>query len=556
MDYTILCSATVLLSSDTMTQSRGLDGIEEHLGHHTARDFFSYVRGTYLAAHGIVKAPSPQPTLHAILVRVAAEFGVSPHDVWSSPQFQLVFRATKPEHLRSLGVSEDVVAVAHTAVRAGRCMSILPYNAAMPQTTLAKYIPSRPERYTGTWRHSIDPYGIFRQRDRIIARDAGNEVYLGTRKFPYAVLAHQTESCPIGCDGCYKGAMARTSLAALADIYPEYSEIKKQLGLDEQHAVRRAALLTRWLNNHPEVDTIIVSGGEPTLFSTPVLKKILGCYAEADHVDVVRLCTSCIYQGMWYRMDKELVGTLAAFGRRKRFYINAHVTDQHQLMAPEAGMAVDALRQAGITVHLQMPLQQGVNFDRNDLGWTRDTLRAVSKQAYVHGVIPYKMIVDMHSSSHPSLTVPLETVTRLGCFEGHTSNSDQERWQACEILHEQGNAYLYPFPHFAAMKEIDPRERRVTYFIPVVGSTVAIHTYEEPLIEGHNDKPDSVTISDAAIRTKADDVRHAYHTLRARAAQLSEGLTLQEQARALEPLEREFDALSGIPRIENEPLVV
>lgn len=526
-----------------MAETRlNLEKLEQELGGLSARDFFSHSRARYLGIN-----QEDNETLDNLLENISHQLHSSPEQLWASQQFQLLFRATKPEHLRLLDL-EQYVQEAEEAVNAGRVMSILPYNAVMSDTTIRKYIPSRQDKFSGNWRHSIDPYGIFRRMDRVIAIDnEGNETYLATRKFPYAVLANITEACHIGCDGCYKGSMVRTSLSALAEVYPEYAQIKKQLNLQEERAERQAELLTQWLNQNSEVNTIVMSGGEPTLFSNQALEKILEQYKQAEHVRVVRICTSAVFQGMWYRIDDDFVQMLQDFEREtgKQFYINAHVTDDSQLSAPEARIAIEKLERAGITIHLQMPLQEGINFQRDDIPWSVRKLKRISKLAYESGVIPYKMIVDMHSPSHPDLTVPIEAVTRvIGFFDQHEYNSDHERWQVYNVLHEQGNIYLTAYPHFTAVKDIDEKNQRVTYFIPKVEfngrKKVVVHTYEEPLIFGHNDNPNSFgEIPDKDIMDKIHLVREVYKKLN------GEPETI-----------RDFYKLSGIVYPENKPLKV
>ncbi len=523
------------------TTPLNLQSLRHILEGRNARDFFSFVRAKYLGK------TQDDSTLDALTDHLSSQLQLSPDQLWASSAFQLLFRAIKPEDLRILGLDQYVEA-AEAAVQAGRVMSLLPYNAVMGETTIRKFIPSRPEKFSGSWRHSMDPYGIFRGMDRVVAVDSdGNETYLATRKFPYAVLANIIEACHIGCDGCYKGSMVRTSLSNLSNISPEFAEIKKQLSLHEERAIKQAELLTRWLNQNPEVDTIVISGGEPTLFSTHGLENILEQYEKAIRVEVVRMCTSSVFQGMWYRIDDELISILARFEKEtgKQFYVNAHVTDDYQLNAPEAKMAVDRLQRAGISIHLQMPLQEGINFRRDDLSWTVEKLRKISKLAYGLGVIPYKMIVDMHSPSHPDLTIPIETVTKaIGFLDQHEHHSDHERWQAYNVLHEQGNLYLTAYPHFTAVKDIDEKNQRVTYFIPKVEfngrKRIVVHTYTEPLLVGHNDNLDSFSeIPDKDLRDKIDQVRKAYERLH------GDPQTL-----------RAFYEESGIEYPQNKPLIL
>ncbi|MFA5019610.1 MAG: 4Fe-4S cluster-binding domain-containing protein [Candidatus Pacearchaeota archaeon] len=519
-------------------------------------EFFKYCRSKYLSKRKLAGSLNKNNLFEKVLEEIGSVLKIKPEELWGSQTFQLLFRATKPEDLEILGIDKKSVEESKKSVDSGRAMSLLPYNSIMSETTIRKFIPSRSEKFSGNWRHSMDPYGVFEIEGRILAKDKERkEIYLATRKFPYAVLVNITESCPIGCDGCYKGSMVRTSLVALANVYPEYAEIKKQLTLEQKRAVQQIRLLTKWLNQNQEVDTIVFSGGEPTLFDNDAIKKILDELKKAKYVKVVRMCTSAIFQGLWYRIDDKLVKIFADFEKEtgKQFYINAHVTDEYQLSAPEAKIAIDKLNTNGITIHLQMPLQEGINFKRSNLAWSVEKLRKISKQAYVVGVIPYKLIIDMHSSSHPDLTVPIEMVTKAISFlDSHTENSDMERWQAYNILHEQGNLYLASYPHFSAVKEIDKENRRVIYFIPKIEfgdkKKIIIHTYEEPLIENCNDNPNSLNIiADKDILGKINEVKRYYLLLKNKIRELEKSnLTFEEKAKEIGKIEREFYKNSGV----------
>ena len=528
------------------------------------RDFFKYARAQYLASKGLARQPKQDLELQATLAWASREIGCEPETAWGTPDFQILLRATTPEHLELLGIAPELSSEA--AVESGRVMSLLPFNAVMDDTTIRKYVPSRPDRYSGNWRHSLDPYGIFSRQERIVARTKdGAEIYLATRKFSYAVLANITEACYIGCDGCYKGAMVRTALWALSRVSEDYAQIKRQLTLEENRAERQAELLAEWLDSNPDVDTVVISGGEPMLFSNGALKRILAKFGNAKHVKVVRVCTAAIFQGMWYRVDDGFADALAELrdSTGKQVYINAHLTDEHQLAAPEAKIAVDTLRRRGITVHLQMPLQQGINFDRNDLKWSVKKLAAIAKQAYYLGVIPYKLIIDMHSPSHPDLTVPLETVMKAIAFlDLHERHSDQERWQAVNILHQQGNLYLPAYPHFAAAKEVNAKSQTVTYFIPKVNFSedkhISIHTYREPLITGHNDDPASIPLPiDKAVLDKIRQARAALSSLSNAEEQIkASAMPVEQKAEKALQAEREFWKACGLEYPENKPLAL
>ena len=97
--------------------------------------------------------------------------------------------------------------------------------------------------------------------------------------------------------------------------------------------------------------------------------------------------------------------------------------------------------------------------------------------------------------------------------------------------------FIYPHPHFTAVKEVDQDAGRVTYFIPIGN---AIHTYQEPIINGHNDNPNSFgEIRDTGLNDRISKVRSLFH-----------------QLNGDEDTLKKFYEESGIKLPENEPLMV
>lgn len=518
------------------------------------RDFFSYARNDYLKKNGFNASEIPKEKsdkLEELVTRTASFFCVDRINLWETPAFHMAFRVTDMDMLTTLDEEVDIESV-RASLETGREMSILPLNVLLGGSTIKKYIPNLPSLYSGKEKHSLDPYGIFRGQDQIRAVTKARSKYLGSRKFDYAVLANIIEFCPVGCAECYKGILTRLGMSELSEIDPKYAELKRELTLQEQRAIEQTGLLKEWLNLHPEVNTVIISGGEPLMYSPDAIGRILDHLGEAKHLKAARICTSAVYQGLFYKINDDLVGRLSEFRRKnngrngrtkKHLYFNCHVTDEYQLLTPEARIATERLQDAGVSIHLQMPLQEGINFYRNDSKKSAEKLRAISEAAYEIGAIPYKAIVNMHSPSHPELTVPIERVSEtIACLDEHFDTSDMARWQAYNILHEQGNAYIYPRPNFVAEKEIDRKRRRVTYFIPKLhpdGSVNEIHTYEEPLLDGINDRDSLRPIVDAEIQKRIQEVRAAYQRLR------------KEEIDT-----KEFYRVSGIRFSENIPFVV
>ena len=584
-----------------------LDAISGHTGQRlSVRDFFQYIRYRHLEAilgedrpfavkesarseiisleegNSWLKNSACTDELNCLAAEIALEHGIRKVPaLWSSFKFHMTYRIRKIDELRNaLGDgelacinSETIIENAKKAVADTYDLSLLPYNLVKPANVVSKFIPKLPEMYSGKLPYSIDPYGIFEdfvqvkalveiseqevencKKDGTYVHKDGKHYrkeYLGSRKFDYAVLLNVTENCPVGCAACYKKELTRMDSDDLG-------EIRRQLTHDGGRAAGQAELLVRWLDKHPEVNTVIISGGEPLLFHLEDIRKMMDVLGKAKHLKTVRICTSAVFQGLSYFITDEFAQMLADFRYRtgKEVHLNTHVTDESQLLAPEARIAVETLRMHGISVHLQMPIQEGINFWREDVERTAEKLAAILRAAHDMDVVPYKFIVDMHSPSHHALTVPIEVLSKaLGLLESHMKSSDEERGQAWNVLLPQGNLYIYPWPHFCAVKEVDSEAGVVRYFMAKrlkvsEGGRIAVYIYEEPQLPGLNDDQDSLPKPvDADVLVRMDEVRKAYGEFREKIAHTTDQVQKEH-------LKMELYEVCGIPFARNEPLVV
>lgn len=412
-----------------------LQKLQQQIVEAGVNEFYTAVRAYYLHE-------TPHVSLDSIVESVAEHVGTSKQNLWQSLNFHLLFRVNNQQMLRSLGIS---------SVDSRFDVSILPLNVVLG--IIDKFVPHDEDLTVS------DPYGIFGKEERIIEQGK----YLASRKFSYAVLANISSFCPVGCAGCYKRELTRVS---------KLTELKKQISFNEQRAKRQIESLSAWLYTHPEVNTVVLSGGEPLMYSPSAIEAMMHSLEAVPSVKVIRICTAAVYQGLFSLISDGLVAVLSHC--EKQFYLNCHVTDERQLQAPEARAAVKKLRKAGISCHLQMPLQQGVNFWREDIPRSAEKLRVITQIAYFEGVIPYKLIIDMHAHDKRRV-VPLEAVSEmLSYLENHNYISDMQRWQAVVALHPQGNMYIYPKPHFHFVKQESAEQW--LYKIPIGHS---VQTYKE-----------------------------------------------------------------------------
>lgn len=370
--------------------------------------------------------------------------------------------------------------------------SMLPLNLLLPEEVRKKFIPS-PDYFALRLSRTPDPYGIWMkgalildEKEKFLPRGKdGKPAYLASRKFKDVILVNITESCPIGCAPCYKAPLTREKAGEIASQF--------KLTLDPERMLSQIRGVVEWLNRHPEVHGIVLSGGEPLMYPNKTIRRLLGELRGAEHLKVVRICTGTIFQGLPFRIDGELLGMLRKFSdwSGKRVALNAHISNHHQI-TPEAIMAARRIKDNGFDVLLQMPIQAGVNFfakgahDEEGIRKTIEYFEEISTIANAVGLQNYKWIVDMSPRTEERV-VPIEILAEIvnRAFEVH-QYSDMTKPNDIELLCRQGNFYIGKHLINSATAKIVERELgTVAYFITPDGKNVVLH--REPLIPGVND---------------------------------------------------------------------
>ena len=180
------------------------------------------------------------------------------------------------------------------------------------------------------------------------------------------------------------------------------------VGMDElKFAARDAASLVDYVRTHPEVRSVLITGGDPLIMKTRVLRRYVEPLLDPslEHLQSIRIGTKA--PGYWpYRFvtDPDAADLLKLFGEvrhaGKHLALMAHYSHPRELDTP---IAVEALRHiidAGATVRCQAPLIKHVNDSAGvwaDL-WQRQVRL---------GAVPYYMFVERDTGPKRYFEVPL-----------------------------------------------------------------------------------------------------------------------------------------------------
>lgn len=116
-----------------------------------------------------------------------------------------------------------------------------------------------------------------------------------------------------------------------------------------------------YIQTHPEIDNVLMSGGDPMVSSTRRLANLLAALAEIPHLWQIRISTKLpAFLPSRFTSDPELIQVLAQYQERFQIVFQCHF-DHPREITPASEQALAVLRNAGCLLTAQIPLMQGVN---------------------------------------------------------------------------------------------------------------------------------------------------------------------------------------------------
>lgn len=287
---------------------------------------------------------------------------------------------------RSLSLTEAERLGTSRAVQSGLPLSITPYYLSLcdpvdpscpirlqcvPRSDEARLVPGDLRDPLGEEIHEVAPHLV--------------------RRYPDRVLLIATDRCGVYCRFCTRSRLVGDGGGA--------------------RSMRVLEPAFRWIESHPEVHDVIISGGDPMLMSTERIAGLLERLARIDHVDYVRLATR-VPVTLPQRVTEELCATI-----RRSYpstWIMTHFNHPKELTA-QARTACSRLVDAGLPVMNQTVLMRGVNDDAH-------TLEALFRGLVKSRVRPYYLLQMDPVQGTAHLRTKLKTgVALMAALQGRVS---------------------------------------------------------------------------------------------------------------------------------------
>ncbi|MBF9073703.1 KamA family radical SAM protein [Streptacidiphilus fuscans] len=166
-----------------------------------------------------------------------------------------------------------------------------------------------------------------------------------------------------------------------------------------------AEALRSYVASHPELTSVLITGGDPLIMSSSVLARYVEPLLDIPHLESVRIGTKALsYWPHRVLTDPDADGLLRLFERvvqsGRNLALMAHYSHPRELETAVAEQALRRVQSTGAVVRCQAPLIRGVNDRAED--WAVMWRRLVAL-----GAVPYYMFVERDTGPQDYFAVPL-----------------------------------------------------------------------------------------------------------------------------------------------------
>jgi KamA family protein len=209
-------------------------------------------------------------------------------------------------------------------------------------------------------------------------------------KYPETVLffPRQGQTCHAYCTYCFRWAQ-----------FVDEPDLKM--------ATDDIGTLVAYLSEHPEVTSVLITGGDPMIMGEPVLRRYIEPLLDPrlDHVESIRIGTKSLsYWPQRFVTDPDADATLRLFAdvvdSGRTLAVMAHFSHPRELEPSVLAEAVRRIRGTGAVIRTQAPLIRSINDDPG-------TWRAMWRTQIRLGMIPYYMFVERDTGPQDYFAVPL-----------------------------------------------------------------------------------------------------------------------------------------------------
>jgi len=197
-----------------------------------------------------------------------------------------------------------------------------------------------------------------------------------------------------------------TALLLCNDVcgaYCRYCFRKRLFMNDNDEVVKDVSQGIEYIRNHPEINNVLMTGGDPLIMSTSKLEPIIAQLREIPHVRIIRIGSKIpAFNPHRIISDEKLHAMLRKYStpEQGRIYVMAHFNHPREL-TPEAREGLDVLQKNGAVTINQTPMIRGIND-------SVEVMRELFEELSFIGVPPYYVFHCRPTEGNKSYAMPVE----------------------------------------------------------------------------------------------------------------------------------------------------
>jgi len=220
---------------------------------------------------------------------------------------------------------------------------------------------------------------------------------------------------------------------------------KRMVGRSNEEISKNINKSMKYIQDHKEINNLLISGGDPLMLETKVIRKMLEILSVIPHLDFIRFGTKTpVFLPNRIKNDPELLSILKNFSLKKKIYFVLHI-DHPKEITPELIEVINDLLSSNIILNNQTVLLKGVNDDP-------DTMAELQNKLVSIGINPYYVF-----QCRPVKRV--KTNFQIPLYEGYNIIEEAKK-----KLNGHSKRFRYIMSHITGKIEIIGYDNEYMYF--------------------------------------------------------------------------------------------
>jgi lysine 2,3-aminomutase len=387
--------------------------------------------------------------------RIRTYFGATDHD-WENWHWQTRHIIKDSE---TLGNLVELTDSEREAVRLARDYNIpfgiTPYYLSLMEESAGSGLDAAIRTQVIPTLHYVEKMSAFRDceessMDFMLERDT-SPIEGITRRYPMIVILKPFMTCPQICVYCQRNW-------AIADVHSTQAALPRE----------KLELALQWIEKTPEINEVLITGGDPFLLSDPGIEQILSRLAGMPAIERIRLGSRTPVT-LPQRITDSLVRKISRYHEpgRREIMIVTHFEHPYEI-TPQAVKAVQKFRRLGIEVYNQL-VYTFFNSRKFEAAALRHQLRLI-------GVTPYYTFNTKGKEETDDYRVPIPRLLQEQQEEARLMPGSVRTDEIVFNVPGLGKNYLRAVQHHDVLS-ILPDGRRVYEFHPWEKKLALVNTY-------------------------------------------------------------------------------